>query len=64
MKYSPCYDRKYLTHHAREKKDILCKVYIVGNSYNIPYTFNKDRLKKRSLELPFKGNFSSELQKP
>lgn len=47
-----------------KKKDILCKVYIVGNSYNIPYTFNKDRLKKRSLELPFKGNFSSELQKP
>lgn len=44
MKYSPCYDRKYLTHHAREKKDILCEEYIVGNSYSIPYTFNKDRL--------------------
>lgn len=44
MKYSPCYDRKYLTNHARGKKDILCEEYIVGNSYNIPYTFNKDRL--------------------
>lgn len=47
-----------------KKKDILCEEYIVGNSYSIPYTFNKDRLKKRSLELPFKGNFYSELQKP